>query len=69
MYLTQKITHIVNKYSTNDDLSLELILHFNDKYNHLLEEYDNNPNDNLEEQILFEFESFVLDKLYNWEVA
>lgn len=69
MYLTQKITHIANKYSTNDELSLELILHFNDKYNDLLDEYANNPSDNLEEQILFEFESFVLDELYNWEVA
>lgn len=69
MYLTQKITHKVNQYVSNDELALELILNFNDKNNHLLEEYTNNPSADLEEQIVHEFESFILDELYNWEVA
>jgi len=64
MYLTQKITKKIQEFTKDEDISLDLILMFNEKYDKLLDEYANCPSIQLENNILNELHMFCIEQQY-----
>lgn len=64
MFLTQKITKKVTEFTKDEEIQLELILLFNERFNNLLEEYDSCPSIQLENKILNEFKMFCIEEQY-----
>lgn len=64
MYLIQKATVIVNKWTLNEDDALEVLRSFISLESSLLDEYELSPSIELENNILNKLSSFACDYLF-----
>lgn len=64
MHLVQKATQVAKEWSVSEQDTLDILNGFTHEYDHLLEEYNSNPNPENEKRVLDELSNYACDYLF-----